>query len=144
MASVNAATVKYITSNLIFILSGLKGFIYEDGSCDTADKLTWVQLAIMDDLEEENHGEGSMYIEQSYEIRAEREIKDKSDHRAKSSEIKWEIKEAITVAALNIRDLAASKLVTKVESESDVNQYSSAKGLMVTVNITVRFRDLRT
>lgn len=140
--SVNAATVNSITDNLISILTALSGFLFEKDSIDPKIN-TWVQLNIGGDNEEENHGEGPMYIEQQYEIVAQREITDKSDHRTKGSQIKWDIKEAITVAALNVEDLASSKLISIVEQDSSVNEYSSAEGLVITVNVTVRFRDLR-
>jgi|GEM_PF-2811021 len=141
--SVNAATVNSITDNLISILTALSGFLFEKDSIDPKIN-TWVQLNIGSDNEDENHGEGPMYIEQQYEIVAQREITDKRDHRTKGAQIKWDIKEAITVAALNVKDLASSKLISIVEQDSSVNEYSSAEGLGVMVNVTVRFRDLRT
>lgn len=141
--SVNAATVNSITDNLISILTALSGFLFEKDSIDPKIN-TWVQLNIGTDNEDENHGEGPMYIEQQYEIVAQREITSKSDHRIKGAQIKWDIKEAITVAALNVEDLASSKLISLVEQASSVNDYSSAEGLGITVNVTVRFRDLRT
>lgn len=141
--SVNAATVNSITDNLISILTALTGFLFEKDSIDPKIN-TWVQLSIGSDNEDENHGEGPMYIEQHYEIVAQREITDKNDHRIKGAQIKWDIKEAITVAALNVKDLASSKLVSLVEQDSSVNEYNSAEGLGIMVNVTVRFRDLRT
>ena len=140
--SVNAATVNSITDNLISILTALSGFLFEKDSIDPKIN-TWVKLNIGTDNEDENHGEGPMYIEQQYEIVAQREITSKSDHRIKGAQIKWDIKEAITVAALNVKDLALSKLVSLVEQDSSVNDYSSSEGLIVMVNVTVRFRDLR-
>ena len=140
--SVNAATIKSITANLITILSALGKFTFESDKI-SPEINTWVQVNIGDDEEETNHGEGPMYINQTFEIVAQRQIKDKIDHRSSGSEIKWDIKEAITVAALNVGDLASSILVLRVDQDSNINQYSSAQELIVTVNVTVRFRDLR-
>lgn len=140
--SVNAATVKSITANLIAILSALERFTFESDKI-SPEINTWVQVNIGDDEEETNHGEGPMYINQIFEVVAQRKITDKNNHRNFGSEIKWDIKEAITVAALNVGDLESSMLVLRVDQDSNINQYSSAEGLIVTVNVTVRFRDSR-
>ena len=140
--SVNPATVKSITANLIALLSGLERFTFESDKV-SPEINTWVQVNIGDDEEEINHGEGPMYIKQAFEIIAQRQITDKNNHRRLGTEIKWNIKEAITVAALNVGDLASSMLVLRVDQDSNINQYSSDEGLIVTVNVIVRFRDLR-
>lgn len=144
MPNVNAVTVNAITANLKTIFKTIK-FQFEDGSKNTiAEKITWIQLEQGDTRVENNFGEGPMYAEQDYLLTAQRKIDDKDDHRTKGTEISWELKENITVDALNVGDLASSKLVSLREMETDVNEYNSAEGLIVTANLTVWFRDLRT
>lgn len=141
--SVNAPTVNSITDNLIAILEGLSGFTFEKDKVDQKIH-TWVQLNIAADREEESHGQGPMYLEQDYEIVAVKEIDDKTDLRITATQVKWTIKEAITVAALNTGDLASpDNLVILVELTSTVDDYSSSGKLLVTINLTVKFRDLR-
>ena len=141
--SLNAATVKSINDNLMAILDGFDLYKFEKDSVDPKIN-TWVQLNVGADTEDENHGEGPMYIEQRFEIVAHRQIEDKSDHRIKGAEIKWDIKEAITVEVLNVGDLEESNLISRIEMDSSVNDYNSSEGLVVTVDLVVRFRDLRT
>ena len=140
--SVNAATVNSINDNITAILDAFDLYKFEKDSVGPKVN-TWVQLNHGADTEDENHGEGPMYIEQRFEIVAVREIEDKSDHRTKGAEIKWDIKEAITVATLNVGDLEVSKLISRIEMDSSVNEYNSSEGLIVTVDLMVRFRDLR-
>ena len=142
--SVNAITVQAIITNLIGILSDdLSGYTFEKDS--VSPKLnTWLQLNLGKSEEEENHGEGPLYIEQAFEIVATRQIDDKTDHRMMEPVIVWDIKEAITVVTLNVGDLAVSKLVTLVEIESDATDYRSSEGLIVVFDLKVKFRDLRT
>ncbi len=141
--SVNAVTINSITTNLINILSGIERFSFEKDS-ESPEINTWVKLNMARSSEEENHGNGPMYIDQTYEIIATRQIEDKTDHRIREPEISWTVKEAITVAALNVADLLTSKLVTLVEIESDATDYESSEGLVIMIDLTVRFRDLRT
>ena len=141
--SINAVTINSITTNLINILSGIERFSFEKDS-ESPEVNTWVKLNMGRASEEENHGNGPMYIDQSYEIVATRQIKDKTDHRIREPEISWAIKEAITVAALNVADLLTSKLVILVEIESNATDYESSEGLVIMIDLTVRFRDLRT
>lgn len=140
--SVNAATVNSITDNLVAIIMALPKYLFESDAIDPKIN-AWVQLNIGGDTEDENHGEGPMYIEQRYQLLAQREITDKNDHRTKSAQIKWDLKEAITVAALNVGDLETSRLVSLIELGSSVNDYNSSEGLIVDIDLMVRFRDLR-
>ena len=141
--SVNAATVNSITNNIVAIINALPKYLFESDAIDSKIN-AWVQLNLGGDTEDENHGEGPMYIEQRYQLLAQREIIDKNDHRTKSAQIKWDLKEAITVAALNVKDLEISRLVSLVELGSSVNDYNSSEGLIVDIDLMVRFRDLRT
>ena len=141
--SVNAATVNSITDNIVAIIEALPKYLFESDSIDQKIN-TWVKLNIGGDTEDENHGEGPLYIEQRYQLLAQRQIENKNDFRTKSAQIKWDLKEAITVTALNIGDLEASKLISLVELSSSVNDYDSSEGLIVDIDLMVRFRDLRT
>ena len=143
MSSVNAVTINSITTNLINILEGLEKYTFEK-DLDDPKVNVWVQLNPLGSTEEINHGEGPMYIDQNYEIVAQKQIENKTDHRIRSAEIDWNIKEAITIDSLNVGDLEASLLVSYVEQQSDISAYRSSEGLMVTFSLLVRFRDLRT
>lgn len=144
MASVNAATVKSITNNIKKIIEDTLKYNFENQRIDT--KTEFKPNVILEQIKatpNRNHGEGPMYIEQEYAITVKKKIENKQQYRETSTEITFDFEENITVDALNIENLASSKLVTARDMELDVEEYNG-KDLVVNIVLIVRFRDLRT
>ena len=142
MSSVNAPTVKSITTNLKTIIAALK-YNFEDGKIDPQAVIKAIVVLEQERATpERNSGEGPMFIEQAYTLTVKRTVTDKNDYREKAAEITFDFEENITVDSLNVGDLEDSKLVTTRDMAIDVDPYDN-KQLMVVVALTVRFRDLR-
>lgn len=143
MASVNAATVKSITNNIKKIIEDTLKYNFENQRIDTRTEFKPnVVLEQLKATPNRNHGEGPMYVEQEYAITVKKKVDNKKEYRETSTEITFDFEENITVDALNIDDLASSKLVTVREMELDVEEYNG-KDLIINIALTVRFRDLR-
>jgi len=135
----NAATIKAITANIREIITDTLEYKFEDVSKDPdVDVLPLAQLDLGVTRPQYNHGEGPMYIEQEYTLTVKRKIASKAAGRLSIPETEMDIEEAITVATLNVNDLAASKLVSWVTKEYDTE--SDDRLLTVTADMTVRFR----
>jgi hypothetical protein len=142
----NFSTIKSITDNLQTVLKGLGiNFTCEmlkDGQSVSVSLLPLGQIFYDSETFEYTHGEKPEYIEVAYNIRILLQERNATDTIREQQRWVHTIRDALTVSALNIGDLASSKLVSKVTTE-DVSIDNTLDSITaVDYTVLIRYREL--
>lgn len=134
------ATEKSIITNLEAIFNGF-GWVQEDLSSNTTAKTTPFYMLEYQTIDfEENFGQKPRYNELGIIIHILIEAKTATAARDKKSELTHSVRPNVTIDALNIGDLATSKLVSRV-GHGPVDSPHSPPKLEVAYPLTVRYRE---
>ncbi len=137
----NADTVKAITANLAAILTGL-GFKVEDLSFDPSMATTPVCVILYEGEEfEYGHGQRPLYSEVKYLLKIL--LNDPKPGTSRDKYATWvhAIRDAVTVNALNTGALAASKLVSLVNTTDVAITYEPPVST-IDYRLNVRYREV--
>lgn len=136
----NADTVKAITTNLTAILTA-QGFLVENSSTDKKlETSPLVAIRYGGENFESTHGERPSYSTARYSLRVSFSDKYPSTSRDKAVEWAHKIRGNVTVNALNAGDLAASKLVSRVDHDYDAPVYD-AGATSFDYSLDIRYRE---
>lgn len=136
----NSDTVKAITANLKSIIEGL-GFKVEDLSIDPAMVSTPVCVILYEGEDfEYGHGQKPLYSEIRYLLKVMLNDPRPGTSRDKYAEHVHAIREAVTVNALNTGALAASKLVSLVNTAEVTVTYEPPVST-IDYRLNVRYRE---
>ena len=137
----NSDTVKAITANLAAILAGL-GFKIEDLSIDPSMATSPVCVILYEGEEfEYGHGQKPLYNEVKYLLKLMLNDPKPGTSRDKYAQYVHAIRDAVTVDALNIGGLAASKLVSLVNT-TDVTITYEPPVSTIDYRLNVRYREV--
>lgn len=141
----NFDTIKSITDNIETVLRA-KGIKFErnldkDIANVPASKMPIGHIIYRQEVPEYVHGMKPKYITAEFAVRVYN--RERSDKNGIEFVQKWmhDIREAITVNALNIGDLASSKLVSLAEAESVDIEYPSEDTILLNATVTIRYRE---
>lgn len=142
--SQNFTTIKSITDNVQSVLQGqgikFSRKTFEDEKAIPASLLPFGEIYYRGEDFEYNHGQRAGYSEASFNIKIT--LQDRDMTALMRSAQKWThaVRDALTVNALNIVDLATSKLVSWVVMESvDINYTTEYATL--THRAKIRYRE---
>ncbi len=134
-------TVKAITTNLAAMLTGL-GFKVEDLSFDPTMATTPVCVILYEGEEfEYGHGQKPLYSEVKYLLKVMLNDPKPGTSRDKYAEHVHAIREAVTVNALNTGALAASKVVSLVNTTDVAITYEPPIST-IDYRMNVRYREV--
>ena len=137
----NLNTVNAITANLKAILEAL-GLKVEDLTYDPdADSTPLCQLDYTGERFGRNHGQGPLYNNIGFDLTILFRKSDPDTSRTEQATWIHKIRDAVTVDALNVDDLAASKLVSLV-AHLDVDVEYRSPMTQITYELHVRYREL--
>ena len=140
----NFATVKSITDNLQSVLK-TQGIhfdrkVFEDDKNIPASFFPCGEIFYNGEEFEYTHGERPGYAEINYGLRVMLQERDPVDAMREQQKWAHKIREALTVSAMNVTDLAASKLVSRVTTEAvDVDNLSARA--VLNYRLKVRYRE---
>lgn len=136
----NSDTVKAITTNLTAILTAL-GFKIEDLSVDPSMASTPVCIILYEGEDfEYGHAQKPLYSEIRYLLKVMLNDPRPVTSRDKYAQYVHAIREAVTVNALNTGDLAASKLVSLVNT-TEVTVAYEPPASTIDYRLNVRYRE---
>lgn len=136
----NSDTVKAITLNLTSILEGL-GFNIEDLSVDPSMTSTPISVILYEGEDfEYGHGQKPLYNEIRYLLKVMLNDPRPGTSRDKYAEYVHAIREAVTVDALNVGALLASKLVSLVNTTEVTVTYEPPVSA-IDYRLNVRYRE---
>ncbi len=141
----NFATVKSVTDNLQSVLRG-QGIhfdrkAYEDDKNIPASLLPHGEIYYDGEEFEYTHGERPGYAEINYRLRVVLQERDPVDAMREQQNWTHKSRDSLTVSALNVVDLASSKLVSRVTTEAvDVDNRSTRA--VLNYRIKVRYREV--
>lgn len=136
----NSDTVKAITANLKGILEGL-GFKIEDLSIDPTMTSSPVCVILYESEDfEYGHGQKPLYNEIRYLLKVMLSDPKPGTSRDKYAQYVHAIREAVTINALNTGDIAASKLVSLVNT-ADVTVIYEPPVSTIDYRLNVRYRE---
>lgn len=134
-------TIKAIEDNLTAIITA-QGFNFEDSSTDPKVETTPVAtLLFRGETFEYAHGQKPIYNELEYEVVVNFNTSATATARDKAAEHGHKLRENITVNALNVGSLAASKLVSRVDHQGYDAEYNRPV-LRVSYRLKIRYREL--
>lgn len=137
----NTDTVKAITANLSTILAGL-GFKVEDLSVDPSMVTTPVCVILYEGEDfEYGHGQKPLYNEVRYLLKVMLNDPKPGSSRDKYADHVHAIRDAVTVDALNVGGLAASKLVSLVNTTDVAITYDPPVST-IDYRMNVRYREV--
>ncbi len=140
----NTATIKAIITNMETILSAsLRKLDMFGGASESLPDYTQapVYYVLYDgETPEYNHGQKPGYIESDLKIVLKWQSMSISAARDKTIEWFHTLRDALTINALNVGDLAISKLISKITVGKPELDMQPAE-LLLTFNITVRYRE---
>lgn len=142
----NVDTAFSVTDNLEAILKGFKinvERVYTEELRDVpASTLPLLQMFYMADDFEYTHGQKPEYAEMEFLIRGlfSRDKGSKANMRNNQKKV-HEVRDGVTINALNIGDLASSKLVSRVTSDSIRNRREDDMDIM-DYTLKIRYREL--
>lgn len=137
----NEDTVKAITANLTAILTA-QGFKVEDLSVDPdADVTPLVTILGPNEDFEYNHGEKPKYSDLAYTLAVRFSDKHLSTARDRAADYSHKLRDNITVPALNVGSLAASKLVSRTDHTMEDADYNTPI-MRFDYSLSIRYREL--
>lgn len=140
----NFATIKSITDNLQTVLRA-KGIKFErriDEENIKATHLPAGQIFYRGEEFEYVHGMKPKTVEASFSIKVIDRIREPKNLIEFTQEWIHNVREAINVNALNIGDLASSKLVSRADTELIDVEYPVADMMTINATAIVRYREL--
>lgn len=141
----NFSTIKSITDNLQSVLRGIglnfSREIHEDESKIPAGAIPLGHIFYRGETFEDTFNQRPIYIEAEYKLRVILRERDPIDMMREMQKWTHTVKDALTVNALNIGDLASSKLVNLVRVERAETETLSADMGAVNIEAIVRYRE---
>lgn len=143
----NYNTIQAITKNLEGVLSGLgikfSPKTFDDAKSIPASLIPLGEIFYNGESFESIYGERPSYIEAEYNLRVT--LSERDSVNMMRSQQKWVhlIRGGLTVNALNIGDLASSKLISRVKTEAADAANDNGNGIaVINYRVSVRYREL--
>lgn len=143
----NFDTIQAITTNLETVLKGLGAHFdratYEDDANIPASLLPYGRIFYIGEIFEEISGERPAYIESEFNLWVT--IGERDAQKMIREQQRWihSVRDGLTVNALNIGDLASSKLISRVITDEARMEQGSNEGVSsVVYSVRVRYREL--
>lgn len=141
----NFDTIKSITDNLETVLRA-KGIKFErnldtDIANTPASKLPVGHIIYRQELPEYVHGMKPKYVTAEFTVRVYNRERNPKNNIEFAQKWMHDVREAITVDALNIDDLASSKLVSLAEAGPTDIEYPDESTVLLNTTVTIRYRE---
>ena len=141
----NADTIQAITDNLITVLKGLNLSMsirpYDDTKSFPATIPPGGDIFYKGESFEFTFGERPKYAEADFEIRLIAEDREPEDQTRNLQILVHSVRDALTINALNVGNLASSKLVSRVTTENVIIENKDAIAVL-TYQVKVRYREV--
>ena len=142
--SQNFATIKSITDNVQSVLQGqgikFSRSTFEDETAIPAALIPYGQIFYTGEDFEYTHGQRAGYAVGNFDIKVILQNRDATNLILSMQKWTHAIRDALTVNALNIVDLASSKLVSWVNVEGVKTEHKAEYGFM-NFGIKIRYRE---
>lgn len=142
--SQNFATIKSITDNLQSVLQGqgikFSRSTFEDATAIPASLLPYGEIYYKGEDFEYTHGQRSGYAVGTFDVRVLLQDRDAVNLTRLTQKWTHAVRDALTVNALNIVDLAASKLVSWINVEGVTAEHKTEYSFM-NFAVKIRYRE---